>query len=63
MDAFTTFDGSDDLVLVAEDIDAEALDDLTAAGFTCAGSFACAGSASCPASSASSGSSFSSAGG
>lgn len=48
--------------LVAQDLGAEDLDSVTAAGFTTAGSFFTAGSASCP-SSASSGSSFSSAGG
>lgn len=53
----------EDALLIAEDLDIETLDEMSSAGFTCAGSFATGGSASCPASSFSSGSSFSSAGG
>lgn len=48
--------------LIAQDLSAEDLDNVTAAGFTTAGSFFTAGSASCPASSAGTAGSFSSAG-
>lgn len=49
--------------LIAQDLSAEDLDNVTAAGFTTAASFFSAGSASCPASSAGTAGSFSSAGG
>ena len=48
--------------LIAQDLTAEDLDNVTAAGFTTAGSFFTAGSASCPASSAGTAGSFSSSG-
>ncbi|MBD2761890.1 thiocillin family RiPP [Kocuria sp. cx-455] len=55
--------GNDIDQLIAQDLSAEDLDNVTAAGFTTAGSFFSAGTASCPASSAGSAGSFSSAGG